>query len=181
MEPIARHDDVIVEELLDEVMVYDRKRAKAHCLNRTAAFVWRQCDGQTSAADLARRLHQELGVPPDEELVWLALDRLEKAHLLEQPLGREPGGPGISRREVMRKLKLAGGLSLLLPVVTSIVAPAPAMAASGTLASGKLGCGQGPCYATIVGTNCAEGTFCFFTNGQNLCCGPGSNGTQCNC
>lgn len=162
MNPHAREDDVIVEELLDEVMVYDRKGAKAHCLNRTAAFVWRHSDGRSSVAELAVRLHQELGVPADEELVWLALDRLEKAHLLHERLERPAVGAGVSRRQVMRKLGVAGGLSLLLPVVTSIVAPAPAMAQSAV-----------PCHLPPVGNcigTCPPGQGCFLSVSPNLHC-----------
>ncbi len=48
--PRARQDELVVEELSDETLVYDLKRHKANCLNRTAALVWQDCDGQTSVA-----------------------------------------------------------------------------------------------------------------------------------
>src|SRR4051794_24438190 len=101
MHPKAREEGLLVEELADETMVYDQKRHKAHCLNRTAALVWRHCDGQTSVSQLVTLL-RKLELPAEEELVWLALDRLEKAHLLQD----RPARPmeGISRRQVMRKL-----------------------------------------------------------------------------
>ena len=38
--PRARQDELVVEELPDETLVYDLKRHKARCLNRTAALVW---------------------------------------------------------------------------------------------------------------------------------------------
>ena len=38
--PRARQDELVVEELQDETLVYDLKRHKARCLNRTAALVW---------------------------------------------------------------------------------------------------------------------------------------------
>ena len=37
--PRARQDELIVEELQDETLVYDLQRHKARCLNRTAALV----------------------------------------------------------------------------------------------------------------------------------------------
>jgi hypothetical protein len=81
---------------------------------------------------MADRLRKELGMPEaDEALVRLALEGLEKARLLESPLARPAGGERITRREVAGKLKAAGALALLLPVVTSIAAPSPAMASSG--------------------------------------------------
>src|SRR6476660_9357150 len=107
-----------------ELMVYDQERHQAHTLNRSAALVWRHCDGQTSVAALAARLEQELGLPADEALVELALNQLQKAHLLHGLLGRP--ATGLSRRAAIRKLGLAGGLTAaLVPLVASIASPSP--------------------------------------------------------
>jgi len=43
--PQARSEDLVIQDIGDEVLVYDLTRHKAHCLNRTAALVWRKCDG----------------------------------------------------------------------------------------------------------------------------------------
>jgi len=56
--PLARQDRLVVQELSEEVLVYDLDRHRAHCLNRTAALIWRHCDGSTSVAEMARRLPQ---------------------------------------------------------------------------------------------------------------------------
>jgi hypothetical protein len=129
--PQARHDDVLVEELDGETLVYDLRRHKAHCLNPTAAFVWRRCDGHTSVAEIAALLPGALSVPAEEALVWLALQRLEQLQLLRAPvLAQAPAGALISRRMMLRRLGVAGGAALVLPVVTSITVPTPAMAAS---------------------------------------------------
>jgi len=133
MVPRAREDRLVVQELPDEVLVYDLNRHKAHCLNRTAALVWGHCDGQTTVAEMATLLRKELKSPVDETLVWLALDRLGRAHLLCERVTSPVGAQRLSRREVMRKFALVGGLSVLLPVVTSIVAPTASEAASGCL------------------------------------------------
>jgi len=45
----------------------------ATCLNEFAARVWRECDGETSVAEIA----DELG--EDERAVWLALHKLSKS------------------------------------------------------------------------------------------------------
>src|ERR1044072_5130817 len=100
---LARQEDLVVQELPDEVMVYDLKRHKAHCLNKTAAFIWHHCDGQTTAAEMARLLGQDAGSPVDEEVVWYALDKLGKAELLEGKL-QLPVKDGLSRRRMMRRL-----------------------------------------------------------------------------
>ena len=62
----ARHDELVVQELPDEVMVYDLKSHKAHCLNKTAAFIWNHCDGETSVADLVTLLKEESGSSANE-------------------------------------------------------------------------------------------------------------------
>jgi len=133
MVPRAREDRLVVQELPDEVLVYDLNRHKAHCLNRTAALVWGHCDGQTTVAEMATLLRKELKHPVDEAVVWLALDRLGRAHLLRERVTPPAGAQRLSRRELLRKLALVGGLSVLLPVVTSIVAPTASEAASGCL------------------------------------------------
>ena len=128
--PRARQHDLVVEELPDETLVYDLERDKAHCLNPTAALVWSHCDGNTSVADMAALLDQELDLPADQSLVWMALDRLGKARLLQEPVTL-PGEPArYSRREMMRTLGRVAGLTLLLPAVSSIVAPLAAMQGS---------------------------------------------------
>ena len=125
---------MIVQELADETLVYDLESHRAHCLNRAAGLVWRCCDGRTSPAAIAAHVGIELQLPPDEEVVWLAVRQLGRAGLLrawplESPAAAR-GGRRCSRREVGRRLSRAGALALLLPVVESIVAPTPALAAS---------------------------------------------------
>jgi hypothetical protein len=119
MKPRARVEALVVEELDGETLVYDLQRNEAHCLNGTAARVWRYCDGRTSVRQLAARLGRELGEPIDEDVVWLALRQLYKARLLRHPLVL-PAGRSTSRRSVLRRLSLAAAL---VPVVLSIVAP----------------------------------------------------------
>jgi hypothetical protein len=125
--PQARQDDIVVQELFDEVVVYDLKRDKIHALNPTAAFVWQQCDGSRSRQELAGLLAQEFQTPQADALVMLTLDRLEKAHLLAGDMPPTNGHRPITRREL---LKMAGVTVALLPVVKSIVAPTVAQAQS---------------------------------------------------
>ena len=127
--PRARQDELVVEELQDETLVYDLKRHKARCLNRTSALVWQHCDGRTTVADAAVLLGEQLATPTDEAVVWMALDRLDRAHLLSGPVTLPADRAQYSRREVLRTLRRVAGISLL-PVVASIVAPRAAAAAS---------------------------------------------------
>lgn len=125
---MARKDNLVVQELRGETLVYDLKRNKAHCLNGPAAFVWSRCNGQTDVEELARALARDLRKPVDEDIVRLALKQLQKADLLShRPLDDAPEHK-VSRREVMRRL--GAGSALAIPMVTSLVAPAAAAAAS---------------------------------------------------
>ena len=162
MLPRAKSDGLIVEELSGETLVYDRSREKAHCLNPTAALVWRSCDGKTSRGEIAARLRAELDAPADEELVTLALARLAEAKLLEEPSAAT--GSGFTRRQLAGRLGLVGALSLLLPVVTTINAPAAAQAASNGTPGGCL-----PQEAACNGQTapCCAGLFC-----NDFVCGP---------
>ena len=123
--PHARRDGLLVHAIDDEVVVYDTERHKAHCLNRTAAFVWEHCDGQTTVADVARRLARELEAPIDQTAVWLAVEQLGKAHLLTEAPRH---AAGLSRRELLKRLGVAAAVAL--PLVTTIRTPVAAQGAS---------------------------------------------------
>src|SRR4051812_1440072 len=108
-----RAGTVHVETLGNEVCIYDWQRKEVHALNPTAARVWQQCDGQTSPQQIAATLAAELNVPDAEELVWLTLSKLEKAHLLAEPVIKPAQRRVLPRREFLR----LGIAAALLPVV----------------------------------------------------------------
>jgi hypothetical protein len=115
-----------MEELADEVLVYDLGRDRAHCLNQTAANVWKLCDGKSSPAKIAAQLDGKLDPAAAEEVVWAALKQLSSAGLLEEKVKRP--ATGLSRREVVKRIAVAAAIGV--PVVTSIVAPKASHAAN---------------------------------------------------
>jgi hypothetical protein len=121
--PRARVRDLVIQQLDDETLVYDKERDEAHCLNQTAALVWEQCDGKTTVSQAARSLQDKLAVPVGADLIWLAVKQLRRFHLVESA----QRSPSVSRRDLVLKYAPA---ALALPVIMSISAPAPAMAAS---------------------------------------------------
>jgi hypothetical protein len=134
---------------MGEVLVYDLERHRAHCLNPPAAVVFNHCDGTRSVAELTRVLRRELGAPADPECVRLALDQLDQARLLRHRVGRPVGARPLSRRALIRRL----GVAVLLPAVTSVLAPTPAEAAA-TCVSDCTGQAFGtPCSSTAP-ANC---------------------------
>jgi hypothetical protein len=166
---------LVINELTDEVLVYDLKRDKAHCLNQTAAAVWKLCDGQRTAAQIAlaisrqsadgSRQEPERGSSPTvregseirdqsmtEQMVWLALEQLGRDHLLEERMKWPAAIPHLSRREVMR---LGLGAAIAVPIIVSISAPLPAQA--GTCKSKNASCSTGAecCSKACVANKCA--------------------------
>lgn len=88
--PVARRKDLIVEELPDEVLVYDLNTDEAHCLNQTAALIWKSCDGQKSVGEIAASLEQELKSPVSEQVVMLGLEELSFIASLKKRHGKRP-------------------------------------------------------------------------------------------
>jgi hypothetical protein len=129
MHPKARRTDIIAKEFDGECLLLDEQTLRVHELNATAASVWRHAEGKRSIADLATAMATDTGLPGDEEIVQLALTQLSEAGLLEG--SRSVSVVKVSRRQITKRLGLTGGLALLLPLVSSIVAPTPAMAQSG--------------------------------------------------
>jgi hypothetical protein len=139
--PVARHTNLIVKELPDETLIYDRDSDEAHCLNQTVALVWKNCDGTRSPKELAHLLEGKLCATVPEDVVWLALHQLERFKLLSEPVSKPQHLRGMSRRHLMRGLGIAAAISI--PVITTIIAPTPAQAASCNSQTGRdTGC---PC------------------------------------
>ena len=135
--PTARRDRLIVRELENETLVYDQARDEAHCLNETAALVWKHCDGRTTVDEIVTSLGAELQEAVDPKVVWLALTQLRRKRLLLERVQRKARRsaqssdvirPRISRRQL--GLKLGQAMVIALPLITTIGTPRPASAAS---------------------------------------------------
>lgn len=158
--PTARKYGLVVQEMADEVLVYDLNSNKAHCLNQTAAFVWNHCDGLNSVADIVSRFEKTSGNRVSDDLVWLAIDQLSERNLLEKEVTTKFEGQ--TRRAALKKIGLASVVAL--PIIASITAPTAALAVScsGVVVS-CLGCpdntpcdenGPGGPVGTCIGGTC---------------------------
>jgi hypothetical protein len=149
--PLARSEDLVVESLADELLVYDLETKTAHCLSPLAARVWRVCDGETSPEKLARALEVDRGE------IDAALDQLHASGLLVTPqLG------GSTRREFGMKVSKVAAGAAALPLVLSMAAPAAAQTQSVILFCFNL---SGPDGVQECAT-CNEQT----GNNTNCCC-----------
>lgn len=123
-----KRTDAIVRQVDQEWLVLDSESNKAHCLNQTAARIWQLCDGNTSVAEMAARLQGSTETPVDETVVWLALKQLRNGGLLPKEIIFPKEARMVSRREAVRKIGIAAAVAL--PLVTTIVMPTPAQAAT---------------------------------------------------
>ena len=152
--PMARQKGLVVQEMPDEVLVYDLDSNKAHCLNQSAAFVWKSCDGKNSITDIVKEFETSGAGKVSEDLVWLAIDQLNEKGLLANQIS--PRFKGQSRRQVLKTIGLASMVAL--PVVASLVAPQNALGSVSCACSGVAACAsQNQCPSQV---NC---------NGSGVC------------
>jgi hypothetical protein len=149
--PKARKENLVVQELDGEVLIYDLNTNKAFSLNETSSLVWQLCDGDNSVSEISESISRKLNSPANEDLVWLALDQLKKEKLIANGDEVVSNFTGMSRREVIKKVGL--GTMIALPIVSSLVAPTAASAQSAT-------CG-GNCGASLA---CAPVMNCLCSN-----------------
>jgi hypothetical protein len=145
--PTARTEELLVEELGDELLVYDQRNDQVHCLGPDSRRVWRACDGTTSVDQLDSALNLDSG------LVVRALDELEACGLLEADEADR-----VTRREAGKRLAEIGAAAAVAPLIYSIAAPTPALAATAVFCSkqGTNGC----ITSTTVSKGCASATAC---------------------
>jgi hypothetical protein len=123
--PLARRDDLNLQTVAGEALVYDTRSDKAYVLSPSAAAVWRACNGERSVQEIAVYLSRE--TPTSEEVVWYALGQLKD--LLVEPVQPPASMAGISRRQFLKRAGIVAGAAAI-PVVVRIVAPPPAHAQS---------------------------------------------------
>jgi hypothetical protein len=172
--PLRRSEDLIVEGVADELLIYDRLSKRAHCLSTTAARVWQACDGSSNLAAMSAQLDLPL------ELVREAVDELEASQLLDVGFelidvrsgnGNGNGnGNGVTRREMAVRSAKIGAAAATAPLILSIAAPNPAAAATVIFAE----CGK------LTGDSCGNATNqCGSFLDCCCCCGFGSNPGSC--
>ncbi|HEV7808941.1 MAG TPA: PqqD family protein [Solirubrobacteraceae bacterium] len=113
MRPAAREEDLLVEIVDGEAIIYDLRSNDVHHLDERALAIWRACDGRTTIQQIANASVDAGSVEP-------TLRALDAAGLLEQ----------VGELRSRRQLLVAGGVAAAMPIVATVAAPTPAMAAS---------------------------------------------------
>jgi hypothetical protein len=159
--PLARTTDLNIEIVGSETLIYDHKTDKAYVLNSTAAAVWRASNGTRTVQEIAAYLSAEKAT--DEQTVWYALGQMQE--LLDAQIEMPQSLQRISRRQFLKRAGLVASAAAI-PVVVSVVAPAPVHAQSVT--SFACNCLFADCFeVTDCETQCAE-----ICSGFIACCGP---------
>jgi hypothetical protein len=166
--PKTRYSNIVQQELGSEVLIYDLIGNKAFCLNRTSALVYQLADGTKTVAEIGDLMSVRMKTKVPEDLVWFALNELGTNNLLENEAEVSNHFAGLSRREIVKRVGLAS--MVLLPVISSLVAPPASQAASGGFAPGSRTVGQ----TCTTSPECASGApLCTPTNDQfstKRCC-----------
>jgi len=138
--PRARQNGVLVQPAGEELLLYDERTHRAHCLDARAARVWSLCDGRRTVQQIAHAFGN--GVDGEAVVAW-TLDALAEADLLETGQAvRE----ALSRRRMLRNIGLAA-----IPVVMAITAP-HARAAVSTCSVAGQPCTVKPCCSGLTCT-----------------------------
>lgn len=154
--PIARQNALVVQEMPDEILIYDLDANKAHCLNHSAATVWKLCDGNNSVPEIVHQFEANNTGKVTEDFVWLAIDQLNENGLLANSIA--PRFQGSSRRQALKSIGLASMVAL--PLIASLVAPPNALGAVSCACQGPISCTTLVCPST---NNC---------NGAGVCAPP---------
>lgn len=174
--PISRKANIVVQDLKDEVLIYDLTINKAYCLNQTAGLVYQLCDGKRTVAEISDLMSKELKTLVSEDFVWLAVDGLKNDGLLDNGSEVTNHFVGVSRREAVKRVGLAS--MVMLPLISSMVAPSAVMAQSAY-------CVVGRCYKpdTNICELCAgrQITYQGFTSTDGTCSGDETYGLKSTC
>lgn len=143
IKPLARRNDIVIQEFGNEILIYDLTANKAFNLNETSTLIWQLSNGDKTISEIANDLSKKFNSNITEEFVWLALEQLRKEKLVENEAEIIGLFEGVSRREIIRKVGL--GSLVAFPTVSSLIAPMAIQAQSGCIAPNAGGAAGCPC------------------------------------
>ncbi len=146
--PKARSKNLLTEEVAGELLVFDVNNNRAHCLNESAAAIWRHCNGSRSVTSIASHLFPSLAPSDSERLVAVGIDRLRRRRLLEASVSET--AVDLSKRQLLKKAAIiAAAAGVVAPLVSTVLAPTSAYAfsciPSGLMCSASAQCCSGLC------------------------------------
>jgi hypothetical protein len=148
----------------DQVLVYDPRAERVHLLDPSTACVMELLgESRWTIEGITAEVSRRTNLPPNPDLLLLAIEELRKADLLDTDEGIPPElpGAGMLRREMLRKAAL-GATALIIPAIVSL---APSTAYGQT--SGCFPVNS----CCVVNGDCCPGTVCVSDPGR--CPGTG--------
>jgi hypothetical protein len=174
--PQARTEKLVVENLGDEMVIYDLDTNVAHALKPLAAAVYTYADGERTPAEIAELASYRLSASITEAEVAEAIDQLDSLSLFVSPI--IDVHTGLSRRQALKTFAAAGGGAMLVMSVATTAAQA--CVTCSTVPSSGLKCttnslgdaGPGDCKLCNDASQCGSDSAC--------CCAPCESGAP-NC
>jgi len=149
--PFLRTNQLVVNELPNELLIYDLEKNKAFCLNETARLIMDECNGIKPIDEAVESLNRKLKSKLSEEMVWMVIEQFQKSNFLQGDYQIPIQTSKISRRKI---LQAAAALGIALPIVTSLVAPTAIHAQSACIGIG------GDCIIDQDISRCCQNLIC---------------------
>ena len=184
--PQARNENIVMQEIDQEVLIYDLVTHHAVMLNETLKIIFNACDGKTTIDELKVRHNFT------DDVIFLAIDELKKAKMLKNSEQVPLNFKGMmSRREVIKRIGVNSMLAL--PIIVGITAPVAAQSLSSCLgprrtlngqlvtSGGDVFCTTGSCTSAALtpsSDGCCSG---FAVSATDPNCNSGVGEQACRC
>jgi PqqD family protein of HPr-rel-A system len=113
--------NLLSNPLDDQVLVYDCRGDTVHLLDPTTARVMELLQTRRWTVDeLTAELAGKADLSSSAALLELALEELRKADLLDDSIASQIPRVDLTRREVLRKMMLAGAAAVLIPAIVTL-------------------------------------------------------------
>jgi hypothetical protein len=162
----TRTDQLVVQDVGDDLLIYDQLLDTAHCLSEAAAQVWRCCKGGATADAIAVQFAAQ-GASNDEalEMAEAAISELAEKQLL---VASNATAELISRRHALRRLAGVGAAAVAAPLIVSAAVPKSAEAHGSPPTCAQNGQACTPANTANTANNCCTSTGAFCTY-QSIC------------
>ena len=179
--PVTRKHDLVIQEIEDEILIYDLQTNKVFSLNQTSALIWRLSTGKKTLSEIAHAASQEMDSSIDEQFIWLALEQLRKENLIDIDSLKTSPFKRMKRRDVIKKV---GYSSLVaLPLIVSLTTPVAAQSGSSNICS-AIACNCTIMFSSTM-TTCNSVADCMTDTNPTCMCnsitctGSGPGGVTC--
>lgn len=144
----------VIQELPDELLLYNLETNKVFTLNHTSGLVWQNCDGNKTVTDIAKNLEKNLSQFVPDEVIWLTLEILQKEDLIKREEESSIKEIKVNRRNILKKI---GATTLVaLPLISTLIAPKAVNAQSGIILQQCSACLTKTHDAVLCTNTCAD-------------------------